>query len=331
MNVTTIDHLELYVGDLARVAAHFRDGFGFRSLGHNGPAADAAGARSMLLGAGGIRLLLTQGHAPDHPASRYVERHGDGVACLAMRTDDAGAGATLAGPGSLTHRLVGAGHRLERAGEVGGGIAPVPAGPDNRFLETIDHLALCVPAGQLDPTVRHYQDAFGFGQIFEERVELGGQAMDSKVVQSPSREVTLTIVSPDPTGEAGQLDDFLRSHAGAGVQHVAFGTRDIATAVDTLRGRGVRFLTTPDGYYDGIERRLGAVSRPVAALRAGNILVDRDHWGEMFQIFTESPFPRRTCFFELIERRGALTFGSNNIKALYEANERARAATVAQA
>jgi 4-hydroxymandelate synthase len=324
MNVTTIDHLELYVGDLTRVTGNFYDGFGFRRLGHSGPDADATGARSVLLGAGGIRLLLTQGLVPDHPASRYVERHGDGVACLAMRTDGPAAGATLAGPGSLTHRLVGAGHHP-------GGIEPVLAGPDNRLLETIDHLALCVPAGQLDPTVRHYQDAFGFGQIFEERVELGGQAMDSKVVQSPSREVTLTIVSPDPAGEAGQLDDFLRSHDGAGVQHVAFGTRDIATAVNTLRGRGVRFLTTPDSYYDGIERRLGAVSRPVAALRAGNILVDRDHWGEMFQIFTESPFPRRTCFFELIERRGALTFGSNNIKALYEANERARAATVAQA
>src|SRR5690606_41031419 len=115
-----------------------------------------------------------------------------------------------------------------------------------------------------------------------------------------------------------------------GVQHVAFGTSDITTAVQTLSSRGIRFLTTPDSYYDEIERRLGGVSRSVAALRAGNVLVDRDHWGEMFQIFTESPFPRRTSFFELIERRGALTFGSNNIKALYEANERARAQAAAR-
>jgi 4-hydroxymandelate synthase len=324
MNVTTVDYLEIYVGDLASTTGYLCDGFSFRRIGHGGPETGLAGQRSLLLGQDRIRLLLTEGLTPEHPATRFVERHGDGVACLVMRTDDPAAGdRVLPGLGSLTHRMVGP----DAAGRLPEGIDPLAADPGaEALLETIDHLALCVPAGTLDAAVQQYQDLFGFRQIYEERVEVGAQAMDSKVVQSPSAHVTLTIVAPDPTGATGQLDDFLRSHDGAGVQHVAFGTSDILTAVNRYGERGVRFLATPDSYYDSVERRLGEVSRPVGALRTGNVLVDRDHWGEMFQIFTESPFPRRTTFFELIERRGALTFGSNNIKALYEANERARSA-----
>ena len=188
---------------------------------------------------------------------------------------------------------------------------------------------MCVPAGDLDGTVADYRSVFDFNQIFEERIEVGAQAMNSKVVQSPSRGVTLTIIAPDPTAQPGQINDFLRAHDGAGVQHVAFSTPDIVNAVDVLGGRGVRFLTTPADYYDQIESRLGEIERPTDRLRAGNILVDSDHWGELFQIFTEATFVRRTLFFELIERHGALTFGSNNIKALYEAKERERGRGVA--
>jgi len=136
--------------------------------------------------------------------------------------------------------------------------------------------------------------------------------------------LTLTLIAPDAALQPGQIDDFLNAYDGAGVQHIAFSTDRICDAVRAFTGKGVRFLSTPPTYYDGIERRLGAVDVPMDQLRAGNILVDRDHYGEMFQIFTESPFVRRTLFFELIERHGALTFGTNNIKALYEAKERER-------
>jgi 4-hydroxymandelate synthase len=357
MNVTTVDHAEFYVGDAQEVAQFLCSAFGFRRYGQGGPETGLAGQRSLLLGQGGIRLLVTSALTGDHPVARYVAQHGDGLACVAVRVDDAAgayaaavrAGAlpvaeprtwrrgnaevvtgTVSGPGAVTHRLV-----ERRAADddfLPGGIAlvdPSPSGDD--LLTVIDHIALCVAAGDLDPTVRFYQEVFGFREIFQERIEVGDQAMDSKVVQSDSREVTFTIVSPDPATRAGQLDDFLQANAGAGVQHLALATHDIATAVRTCGERGVRFLTTPDSYYDAIEQRLGDVSLPVAALRAGNILVDRDHWGEMFQIFTESPFERRTFFFELIERHGALTFGTNNIRALYEAKERARAAIEARA
>lgn len=362
MNVTAVDHVEFYVDDASRTARYLHQSFGFRCHGRGGPATGLAGQQSLLLGLGGIRLLVTSALAPDHPVARHVARHGDGVACVALRTADAaaafqaavGAGAdpvaeprtwrhrdaavttaTVAGPGTFTHRLV------ERPGPGGeflpGAIEPVPPEPEpeDGLLAGIDHVALCVAGDELGPAAQFYQDTLGLVEIFQERIEVGDQVMDSKVVQSRSRRVTFTIVSPDPATRTGQLHDFLRANVGSGVQHLALSTHDIATAVDVARERGVRFLTTPGRYYDAIERRLGPVSLPIDALRAGHILVDRDHWGEMFQIFTESPFERRTFFLEYIERHGALTFGTNNIRTLYEAKERARdaveAATVAEA
>jgi 4-hydroxymandelate synthase len=283
-----------------------------------------------------------------------VQRHGDGVASIAMLTDDAKAayaeatargavpaaepttwhhaGATVVTSavlalGDVTHRFV---ERRFADGEFLPGAITMTApdgDPGDDLLDTIDHLAVCTPATALEPTVRGYREILGFDQIFEERIEVGDQAMSSKVVQSPSRGVTVTLIAPDPTARPGQIDDFLRAHDGPGVQHLAFGTPDIAEAVRTCGARGVRFLGTPASYYDAIEERLGSVGLPLDTLRAGNILVDRDHWGEMFQIFTESPFVRRTFFVELIERHGALTFGSNNIKALFQAKERERVGT----
>jgi 4-hydroxymandelate synthase len=190
------------------------------------------------------------------------------------------------------------------------------------LLRLIDHAAVCVPAGQLGPTVDHYRDAFGFNEIFSEYVEVGEQGMDSRVVQSPSGGVTFTILEPDVTRKHGQLDDFLSWHGGAGVQHVAFATNDIVNAVRTFSGRGVGFASTPSSYYDMLEQRLGLIDVPVEALREVGVLVDRDHWGQMYQIFTQSMHVRRTLFLELIERHGARTFGTSNIKALYEAKER---------
>jgi 4-hydroxymandelate synthase len=357
MDVTTIDHVEFYVEDAEETARDLCAAYGFRLLGHGGTGTGLPGQRTLLLVQGGVRLLVTSGLTPEHPVAAHVRQHGDGVGCIALRTPDAAAAyaqalhngaravseprtwrrgdavvvtATVAGPGTFTHRLV-----ERRAGDdfLPGGVHALAAEPEpgDELLRIVDHVALCVAAGDLAPTVRFYEEVFGFRDIFTERVEVGGQAMDSNVVQSDSHDITFTIVSPDPVRGAGQLDDFLRANDGAGVQHLALGTADIAGAVATFRERGVRFLATPASYYDAIERRLGEVGLPVAALRDGSILVDRDHWGEMFQIFTESPFPRRTFFFELIERHGALTFGSNNIKALYEAKERARADAAARA
>jgi 4-hydroxymandelate synthase len=349
VDIQQVDHVELYVGDARQMTFYLCSAFDFEVLGQG----EAAGQCSVLLGQGDIRLLLTSGLHADQPATSFVQRHGDGVATIGLRTDDArqafsevvrrGARpvepprvwrqpdgsevitAVVAGFGDVNHRFV---QRPGAASFLPGAIGEPAASPrGGKLLQAVDHFAVCVPAGELASTVARYQRVFGFAQIFEERIEIGTQAMESKVVQDPGGTVTLTILAPDPAQEPGQIDDFLHSHEGPGIQHLAFSTAGIVTAVSSLTERGVRFLSTPPSYYNGLEQRLGRVDVPLDQLRASHILVDRDHWGEMFQIFTESAFVRRTLFFELIERHGALTFGTNNIKALYEAKERERIQT----
>jgi 4-hydroxymandelate synthase len=190
------------------------------------------------------------------------------------------------------------------------------------LLNTIDHFAVCVPSQTLDVTVKYYEEVFGFAEIFQEYIEVGEQAMFSKVVQSPSKLITLTLLEPDTSCQAGQIDDFVRWHGGAGVQHVAFTADDIVATVRTLGERGVNFAKTPPTYYDALRERMRDLVVPVSDLQDVGVLVDRDHWGHLLQIFTESMHVRRTLFLEVIERRGALTFGSGNIKALYEAKNR---------
>jgi len=349
MNLSRIDHIELYVGDARQAAFYYCTAFGFQLQGQGGPETGLKGQRSLLLTQGDIRMVLTSPLIVDHPAAEFVRRHGDGVAVIALEVDDAeaayeelvhrGAGsvsaparytegdsvvttAEVAGFADITHRLV---QRTGPRTEFLPGVfrmSEVDLAPDGPRLLTIDHFAVCVPSGQLDPTVRHYEDAFGFSQIFEEYIEIGEQGMSSKVVQSPSKLITLTLIEPDTSRQRGQIDDFLQWHGGAGVQHVAFTTDGITGTVDALAARGVRFASTPSSYYEALAERVADLAVPADELRASGVLVDRDHWGQLLQIFTESMHIRRTLFLEIIERRGALTFGSGNIKALYEAKNR---------
>ncbi|GIH06765.1 4-hydroxyphenylpyruvate dioxygenase [Rhizocola hellebori] len=348
MNILGVDHLEFYVGDARQTAYFMCTAFGFRIRGQGGPQTGLPDQRSLLLQHGDINLVLTTGLVSGHPATEYVGRHGDGVAVIGMATSDAAAlyddvvgrgaaglaapqtheleehgclsAASVSGFGDVTHRLV----QRENDKEfwLPGIEEIVSPERDDGLLQVIDHLAICVPSGDLNRTSKFYQEVFGFQETFEEYIEVGGQGMDSKVVQSPSRDVTFTLIEPDTNRRPGQIDDFLSWHAGAGVQHIAFRTNDIIKAVSTFTERGVGFLSTPGSYYDSLEQRLSSVDVPIDQLRKHAVLVDQDHWGQMYQIFTQSMHIRRTLFLELIERHGALTFGTSNIKALYEAKER---------
>ncbi len=352
MNITTTDHIEFYVGDAQQSAFFLCTAFGFRLSAQSSPDTRTPTRRSLLLRHGRIQLQLTSALSEQDDVAGYVSRHGDGVAVIGVGTDDAraafaeavqrGAGvvrepveyadeqsrvvtAEVKGFGDIAYRFV------ERHGAPGnflpGEMDELVADPDSgdELLDVIDHIAVCLPAGELDATVEYHKQVFGFDQVFEEHIMVGTQAMDSKVVQSASGGVTLTMLEPDSSAQPGQIDEFVDRHGGAGVQHLAFLSDDIVAAVDTFQRRGVRFLRTPASYYDQVEKRLGDLSRDVTELRRTNVLVDRDHWGEMFQIFTESMHVRRTYFMEIIDRHGARTFGSGNIKALYEAVERDRA------
>ncbi|MDL4820242.1 4-hydroxyphenylpyruvate dioxygenase [Actinomadura opuntiae] len=342
----SIDHLRFYVTDVDAGVRHFAGGYGFRPYADAGSAADG---RSAALGAHGIRLVLTAPPDGDHPGAAYLSRHGDGVADIALGVPDARAAyaravasgarpvaapierdgfvtATIGAFGDTVHTFVqrpaGAGARSlpglpARPGSAG------EDGPDTGLFE-VDHIAVCVEAGELEGTVEFYRRALGFEMIFTEHIAVGAQAMVTTVVQSPSGEVTLTLIEPDASRAAGQINDFLKVHDGPGVQHVAFATPDITRTVRTMGDAGVDFLTTPDSYYRLLPGRLTVARHTVPRLRELNVLVDEDHDGQLFQIFTRSAHPRGTLFFEVIERLGSRSFGSGNIRALYRAVESAR-------
>ncbi|MEU6647384.1 4-hydroxyphenylpyruvate dioxygenase [Saccharomonospora sp. NPDC046836] len=347
MEIQSIDHIELFVEDAEETALGLRDQFGFVVAGRGGARTSLRGCESVLLRQHDITLLVTSATSPDHRAAEYVGRHGDGVAVIALRVGDAraafadtvGRGAVPVAPpvtsgpagaqvtfasviafGDVEHRFV---SRARSGGPFAPRIEETGAGRSgDGLLREVDHLAVCTPAGTLDETVYRYEDIFGLRYIFDERIIVGSQAMNSKVVQSDSGRLTLTIIEPDVTRDPGQIDRFIAAHDGAGVQHIAFLTEDILTAVPRSAVRGVRFLTTPPSYYEALPARLGPIGVPAAALRELNVLADRDDSGIMLQIFTESRHEKGTLFYELIDRRGARTFGSNNIHALYEAVQR---------
>jgi 4-hydroxymandelate synthase len=351
MNSGAIDYLEIYVEDVDEWTRRLCHDYGFRVHGYGSPQTGLTGCRSVLLRQREITIVLTAAVDARHPAAGYTSRHGDGVAVVALVTEDAaraytdavGKGAVSVAPpvtqsdgkASVTSAsVVGFGdvvHRFVTRDTAHGPFAPgaieeiVPAPPLGGLLGAVDHLAVCLPAGELIKTVRHYEEVFGFTETFEERIIVGSQAMDSKVVQNRPGGLTLTILEPDTTHAPGQIDEFVRAHDGGGVQHVAFLADDITVAVRQISGQGVRFLSTPASYYEALPGRLGPIGVPVELLKELNILADRDRWGIMLQIFTESRHPRQTFFYEVIDRRGARSFGSSNIKALYEAVERQRA------
>lgn len=345
-----LDYVELYVADGPGTVDHFVSSFGFVAVAVANPDTGRRDRESTVLRSGTAQLVVTTPRAAGGEVADHLERHGDGVADVALSCTDVagvfaravGGGAEalappaavvdggplvarLAGFGSTTHTLV-----SRRPGTVGlppGPYAELPAAQGRHDAPVdIDHLAVCLPAGTLRETAESYRTRFGLQAISSEYIELGGQAMDSIVVRSPSGGVTFTLIEPDAAAEPGQIDDFLTAYDGAGVQHVAFTVADITASVRGMRDRDVRFLATPAAYYDALEVRIGHLAE-IAALRDTGVLVDRDEWGHLLQIFTRSPFPRRTLFFELIQRRGARGFGAANIRALYEAVERERAAS----
>lgn len=339
-----IDHIHFYVKDIAAAADWLTGGYGFTVYATGNMRDSATAFRSVGLGKERIRLVLTQAASGGHPAAGYTERHGDGVADIAFGVVDATTAfeaavrrgakpvspptrhgeittAAILGFGDTTHTFV---QRPAAADErVLPSLIPVAgdvSGPDTGLRE-VDHFAVCVDAGQLDRTVQFYADVLDFRLLFGERIVVGDQAMTTKAVQSASGAVTLTLIEPDTSRAPGHIDSFLASHGSAGVQHIAFATEDIVRTISSLESRGIEFLHTPASYYGLLVERIRLSKHSADALQAHNILVDEDHYGQLFQIFSKSVHPRETFFFEIIERVGARTFGNGNIKALYEAVE----------
>ncbi len=340
-----LGHVEFRVADLAAASAEMTDLYGFRPVAR----ADSSDSDSLALQQGRITLVLTQARTESHPAADFVRAHGDAVADIAFtvpdvptafadavergahplaspsRRADGRTTAVIAGFGDVVHTLTEAGRPA-----VPPAFTPLPDAVDARpgeLLVDIDHFAVCLESGDLDRAVEFYTRVLGFRMTFTEDIAVGAQAMESKVVQSPSGEITFTLIQPVATAAPGQINRFVKDHGGPGVQHLAFSTADIVETVGTLGGRGVGFLSVPDSYYAMLPGRLDLARHTTERLRERNVLVDEDHDGQLFQIFTRSTHPSNTLFYEVIERFGARTFGSGNIKALYEAVEAERLAS----
>ena len=197
---------------------------------------------------------------------------------------------------------------------------------EDASLAAIDHVACCVEGGTLDRWVRFYQEAFGFREAHHEDIVTDHSAMNSKVVESENGAVKLPIMEPAHGRSKSQIDEYLDYHHGPGAQHLALRSSDIAATVRALRAGGVEFLETPDTYYDAIPARLGDVGEDLDQLRELDILVDRDRWGVLLQVFTRPVTGRPTGFLEIVQRKGARGFGGGNVRALVEAVERQQAA-----
>lgn len=348
MRVEGIDHIEFYVTDAGAAAARLAAGYGLEIIGAGGPETGLAGHRSVLVRQGDISIVCTSPAGPAHPAARYLEQQGGGPAVIAFAVSDAAACFTEAvragaspvtaptsssgvtcsavtGFGGITHRFVA---RRNPHGPFSAGLPGLGSGRQDRapaqlssLPQRIDHVSIGVPAGHLARTARAYQDILGFTQTLEKPIATRCHALNSVVVQNPSGTVTLTLIEQHPaTGRARPGGPGAGPATGA-IEHIAFAVPDIAAAVRGCRARGVRFLPVPAEYYDELADRLGP-GLAIEPLRDLGILADRDYWGQVLQVFAQAGRPSRPFFYELIERRGALTFGRDNIRFLYEAVER---------
>ena len=349
-----IAYVELYVANAYQAAFFYRNAFGFAPVAETPPALGERDHVSVMLHQGDIRLILTSGRGPQSAVAQHVHEHGDTIRDVAFLVDDAEAAfnmatsrggqasaepqvtactngdgklikATIHAPGDTVHSFI---QLTMPIGASWPGFQPIarPSRAMSIGLTEIDHVAVGLDAGSLEEWVAFYKSVLGFRQSHHEMIFTTQSRMNSKVVEDDNCFVRIPLVEAAGGGRQSQIDDYLANHKGAGAQHVAFRTEDIATTIETLTARGVHCLDIPQTYYEDLRERVPHLN-PTDRIRfeAAGVLVDSEEEGLLMQAFTEPLHHRPTLFAELIERRGARGFGGNNIKALFEAVERDRA------
>ncbi len=351
MPLNGIDHVELFVGNAKQAAFYLSHAFGFAEIAYAGLETGVRDRVSHVLRQGRITIVLTGALSSESEIAAHHHRHGDGVKVIALSVPDAGYAyrtavergargvtepheigdehgtvrlASIAAYGDMVHTFV------ERGGYGGtflpgfaaraGQLAAVGAG-----LLTIDHIVGNVELGHMDEWVRFYEDVFGMTEMvhFSDRdIATEYSALMSKVVSDGKGRVKFPINEPAEGKRKSQIDEYIQYYEGAGPQHLAISTRDIVRTVEHLAARGVEFLRTPEAYYDDVPGRVGEIAEDVEDLRRLGILVDRDDEGYLLQIFSKPVEDRPTLFYEIIQRKGAKSFGAGNFKALFEALER---------
>jgi len=345
------DHVEFYVGNAKQAAFYYKTAFGFQDLAYAGPETGVRDRVSYVLQQGKIRLVLTTPLHSDHPIAEHVKKHGDGVKILALSVDDAYDAflqTTKRGaepyqePKTMTDehgevrtsgiKLYGETVHLfvERKNYTGAFLPNYQKmestyNPTSTGLLHIDHCVGNVGWHKMNEWVNFYEEIMGFKNILtfdDKMISTEYSALMSKVMSNGNGFVKFPINEPAEGKKKSQIEEYLEFYEDEGVQHLALATDDIVKTVTTLQSRGIEFLTVPTTYYDELVDRVGHIDEDLGPLKKLGILVDRDDEGYLLQIFTKPVEDRPTLFFEIIQRKGAKSFGAGNFKALFEAIER---------
>ena len=355
LSLRRIDHVRMFVGNARQSAYFYRNAFGFEVVAYAGLETGVRHEACYVLRQGEITFVLASPLRSDHPDAQRLVRHGDGVQTIALEVDDVPAafeaalarGAKAASPprtiedqfgaydcaeihayGDTTHAFV---NRSRYRGVFAPGFAPLDA---DRYsprtfqsvgLRAIDHIVANVEEGRMGDWVDYYSKVMGFSLLvsFDDKdISTDYSALMSKVVADGHGRIKFPINEPAKGRRRSQIDEFLEFYGGPGVQHIAMATGDIIASVRAMAANDVSFLKVPPAYYEMLPARTGAIRENLDELAELGILVDRDDEGYLLQIFTKPVEDRPTLFFEIIQRRGARSFGKGNFKALFEAIER---------
>jgi len=323
-----IEFLEFAVDDAtARDLADFLRRLGFRHAGtHRSKAVE-------LYRQGRINVVVNC--EQDTAASEHFQHHGASVCAIALRVDDparvlARARALLIpdwlervgegehripavrGPDGTLIYLVGpeiAGHSFWHDDFH---LTPLEAVPDElnaNGLDSIDHLALALPAGSMDTYVLFWRSLFGLEPqpVWDLPDPYGLIQSRAMVDRTGTLRLTFNISEARETA----TNRFVSAFAGAGVHHIAFSTPDCARTVARIRDAGTPAVAIPANYYEDVAARLGLDDIQAAELERLGLLYDRDAQGEFYHAYTQ-PFHDR-FFFEVVERRrGYAGFGAAN-------------------
>jgi len=345
------DFIEFWVGNAKQAAHFYRGAFGFKLTGYRGPETGVRDRASFLLEQNKLRFVFTSALGPDGEIADHVNRHGDGVRDIAFWVDDArdayakaierGARsarepevlrddhgeviiAAIRTYGDTIHSIV---ERRNYTGLFMPGFVPRsnPYVPEPTGLLYVDHCVGNVELGRMNEWVGFYERVLGFYNLlsFDDKdISTEYSALMSKVMSNGNGRIKFPINEPAAGKKKSQIDEYLEFYRGPGVQHIALATNDIVSTVTALKNRGVEFLQVPTTYYDTLLDRVGTIDEDIGPLRELGILVDRDDEGYLLQLFSKPVQDRPTLFYEIIQRKGAKSFGKGNFKALFEAIER---------
>ncbi|MGB3947609.1 MAG: 4-hydroxyphenylpyruvate dioxygenase [Bacteroidia bacterium] len=344
------DYVEFYVGNAKQAAHFYKTAFGFQSYAYKGLETGCKEYSSYVLVQDKIKIVLTTPLNSKSPINDHLRKHGDGVKVVALWVDDAtksynetiarGAKSFMLPTkeedengyvirsgiytyGETVHVFV---ERKNYNGTFLPGYKPwkTEYNPAPTGLKYIDHMVGNVGWNEMNTWVEYYQKVMGFINLlsFDDKdISTEYSALMSKVMSNGNGRIKFPINEPAEGKKKSQIEEYIDFYEGQGVQHLALATDDIIKTVTDLKSRGVEFLTIPTTYYDELQKRVGKIDENIADLAKLGILVDRDDEGYMLQIFTKPVEDRPTLFYEIIQRKGATSFGKGNFKALFESIE----------